>query len=108
MLTPDDVESLAGFLDEKVMGVYDELLEVFEEFDLADEDGELADGRDAAETFEELPTRDQNKLEKALRKFVRDGQKAFTELAEELERIDQALLEDDDDGEDEEEGDDDQ
>jgi len=106
MIDAEDAKGLLALMDEKVFGVTDKLMEVLEEYDLADEDGELDSELD--EIFEDLTSAQQKKVEQAIRRCITQLGAGLGAVNDELNSIDDALLgEDDDDVEEEDDEDDD-
>ena len=107
MLDSEDVVTVISLFEEKVGDPMDDLIEALEEHHLADE-GEIEDGKNLEEGFEDLSSADQKDVEKALRTAVIKISKGIKEVAAELKAIDNEILgEEEEEDEDEDEEDDD-
>lgn len=91
MLDCEDVGSVLALLDEKVLDTIDDLMTVLEDHKLAD-DGELEEGSDLEDAFEDLDSKDQKKVEKAIRKALKDLAGGVGEVEEEITGIDDEVL----------------
>ena len=92
-------------IDEEILEKVQDLLTKLEAADFADEDGELYDPGECEDTYEELSSKEQKKVEKVIRQGVAAIKKAAEKVLEEIKTIDDRVL-DDEDGEDEDPDDD--
>lgn len=83
------------------------MLEVLEEHEIADEDGDIEGAKEIEEVFEDADSKAQKAIEKAIRTGLRLLKSGIAEVAAELEAIDKEMLgeEEDDDDDDSEEDD---